>query len=123
VTVRSRALVIASLIALVVAGCGGPEEPAPPPRPPTVPGILFADDFESGSIEAWHNQSCSPDRVTVYTSADQPTWPAPPQGDRAVRLLAYDGDVEPGQAVTRGWRSEAADSVDVRGRSAAPLQP
>lgn len=95
-TVRSRALVVATLIALVVAGCGRPEEPAPPPRPPSVQqGILFADDFESGSIEAWHNQSCSPDRVTVYTNAEQPTWPAPPQGDRAVRLLAHDDDVEP----------------------------
>jgi Polysaccharide lyase len=96
VTVRSRALVIATLIALVIAGCSRPEEPAPTPRPPTLPqDILFADDFESGHIDAWHNQSCTPDRVTVYTSADQPTWPAPPQGDRAVRLIAYDDDVEP----------------------------
>jgi hypothetical protein len=82
------------LVGLVVAGCSRPEEPAP--RPPTIsPGLLFADDFESGHIQAWHNQSCTPDRVTVYTSAEQPTWPPPPQGIRAVRLIAYEGDVEP----------------------------
>lgn len=95
-TVRFRTLSIVMLIALVAPGCSGPSQPPPPPAPPAVAGgILFADDFESGNIEGWQNQSCSPDRVTVYTSAEQPAWPPPPQGNRAVRLLAYDSDVEP----------------------------
>jgi hypothetical protein len=93
-TVRSRAVAIGMLAALVIGGCGTP--PAPAPRPPAIPDdLLFASNFESGAIDQWQSQSCAPDRVTVYTGAEQPTWPEPPEGDRAVRLIAYEDDVEP----------------------------
>jgi hypothetical protein len=94
-TLRSRAVVIGVLTARVFGGCGTPQEPAPQRPPIDTNGLIFASNFESGTIDEWQSQSCSPDRVTVYTSAEQPTWPRPPEGSRAVRLIAYNDDVEP----------------------------
>lgn len=57
---------------------------------------VFDGRFDSGSLSPWSlRQLCAPDRAVVYSSASQPSWPAPVQGRDALRLWVPDTDVSP----------------------------
>lgn len=56
---------------------------------------VFVDGFEGGSLEKWSVQACEDDRAKVYTAQSEPTWPAPAEGESAVRLMALNSDVSP----------------------------
>jgi hypothetical protein len=57
---------------------------------------VFDGRFESGSLAPWSlRQLCAPDRAQIYSTASQPSWPAPVQGRDALRLLVLESDVAP----------------------------
>ena len=63
---------------------------------PSTSGTTLVANFETGNLGQYAVvQQCTPDRITVYTAASQPTWPAPRQGTYAARFNVYDSDVYP----------------------------
>ena len=56
---------------------------------------LFTGDFETGDLSGWGIQQCAPGRISVYSAASQPTYPAPEQGTYASRFHVLSSDVSP----------------------------
>jgi hypothetical protein len=77
---RSRTILIA-VVGLLVAASSAQA------------AVTFNGDFETGDLSQWAlRQSCDDD-ATVYSSESHPTWPAPTQGEYALRLSVPDNHV------------------------------